>query len=64
MGMCLDATPEMGELQTEVRSRSAKIYSDPLIFSAEDGVFEFDLVDLPKVRAALDQIEQYTKERK
>lgn len=63
MGMCLDPTPEMGELSTEVRSRSAKIYGDGL-FSAEDGVFEFDLVDLPKVRAALDQIEQYVNRKR
>lgn len=62
MGMCLDPTPDMGKLSTEVRSKSAKIYGDGL-FYAEDGVFEFDLVDLPKVRAALDQIEQHLKSK-
>lgn len=32
MGMCLDPTPEMGGLETEVRSQSVRIYGNHVFF--------------------------------
>jgi hypothetical protein len=60
MGMQLNPTSEMGEIQTEIRSKSAYIYSGGE-FSAEDGVIDIDFPDIPKLRAALDQIESHVK---
>lgn len=64
MGMCLEPTPEMGEYSTEVRRDSFKIYGDeeshrfytPLGWV--NGI-EISIDDIPKIRAALDQVEKY-----
>lgn len=62
MGMCLVPTPDMGSLATEVRSRSVTIFGDGVLVT-HDGVVEVDIKDLPKLRAALDQIEQYLQSK-
>lgn len=76
MGMILDPTPDMGEYRVEVRRESFYLRSlekgagrhsilvYPDIFSPESGTVEILLEDIPKIRAALDQVERYLKLRR
>jgi len=75
MGVCLPSTPDMGEYSVEVRResfylRGADTYDKPqrhsieLYPSARDGTHsqgtvEILLEDIPKIRAALDAVENY-----
>jgi hypothetical protein len=73
MGMCLDATPEMGEYSVEVRRESFHlrggkephtIYVYPnyhLDVALLEGSCELLIKDIPKIRAALDLVENYHK---
>jgi hypothetical protein len=56
MGMCLDSTPAMGDYDVEVRRESFRICND-----VES--IEYPIEDLPKIRAALDLVEAYLRER-
>lgn len=76
MGMQLDPTPEMGEYSVEVRRESfylqgeytgdgqkrhaIHVYPDP----CGQGNVEILIEDIPKIRAALDQVEKFEAERK
>jgi len=76
MGFCLDSTPEMGEYTVEVRRESfylrgadsyngdtkhgIYIYPNP---PSQQGTVEILIEDIPKIRAALDHIENYLRER-
>lgn len=66
MGMCLDSTPAMGEWSTEVRRESfylrGPMEAYPSDFSG-GGTAEILLTDIPKIRAALDQVEEYLRAR-
>lgn len=75
MGMCLDPTPEMGEYSVEVRRESFYLQGENT-FDGEkrhaihtypdacgQGNVEILIEDIPKIRAALDQVEQYLVER-
>ncbi len=75
MGVLLDSTPEMGEYSVEIRRESfylrgqdtydgekrhaIHVYPD----SCGQGNVEILLEDIPKIRAALDQVERFEKER-
>jgi hypothetical protein len=75
MGMCLSPTPEMGEYSVEVRRESfylrgedsylvEKRHAIELYPSSQDGrhsqgTVEILIEDIPKIRAALDQVERY-----
>ena len=75
MGICLDSTPEMGEYSVEVRRESFYLRGEDsydrerrhaieLYPSSEDGrhnqgSVEILIEDIPKIRAALDRVEQY-----
>lgn len=61
MGMCLDPTPEMGDFSTEVRRESFWLRGVE-VHSGDHGA-EFMLADIPKIRAALDQVEEHLKTR-
>lgn len=74
MGLCLDSTPEMGEYSVEVRRESfylrgadtyerAQRHAIELYPSSQDGrhsqgTVEILIEDIPKIRAALDLVEQ------
>ncbi len=73
MGMCLDATPEMGDFLVEVRRESFYLQNTskrkpitlyPDVDDSDTGVVELMIEDIPKLRAALDQVEQYVNSRK
>lgn len=76
MGMMLDPTPGMGEFHAEVRRESfylqaitigsakPRVFLYPNVDNDGSGVVEFELSDIPKIRAALDQVEAYVKDRK
>jgi hypothetical protein len=78
MGMCLDSTPEMGEYSVEVRRESFYLrgedsYEDevehgiflyPSPSTGRQGTVEILIEDIPKIRAALDHIENYLKGKK
>lgn len=72
MGFCPNSTPEMGEYSIEVRSESFVLYGEDCyngprrhaIFlypsspnNRAQGTIEILLEDIPKIRAALDLIE-------
>jgi hypothetical protein len=74
MGMCLDSTPEMGEYSVEVRRESFYLRGEDSYFeerrhaiqvypSSEgrhsQGTVEILIEDIPKIRAALDAVENY-----
>lgn len=72
MGMILDPTPEMGEYRIEVRRESFYLHSTDrnrhclTVYPHTDdpvpsGTVEILLEDIPKIRAALDQVESYIK---
>lgn len=70
--MCLDPIPEMGEYIVEVRRESFylqglgkrhAIIVYPDVDDQNTGVVEILLEDIPKIRAALDQVEAYCRER-
>lgn len=75
MGMCLDPTPEMGEYSVEVRRESFYLRGEdsthfdqrhaielyPHYAGGNQGTVEILIEDIPKIRAALDQVEQYLK---
>lgn len=72
MGMCLDPTPEMGEYLVEVRRESFYLQGTgkrhslilyPDVDDKDTGVVEILLEDIPKIRAALDQVEKYLADR-
>jgi hypothetical protein len=65
MGMILDPTPEMGDFSVEVRRESFYLNSQSghVIAYGGGSQLEFDLVDIPAIRAALDQVEAYLKDR-
>lgn len=75
MGCQLDPTPEMGEYSVEVRRESFYLQGDRT-FDGEkrhavtcypdecgQGMIELLLEDIPKIRAALDQVEAYLKDK-
>jgi len=74
MGYCISNTPGTGDFRVEVRRESFYIAnSEPSSFFVYNGgherengaVVEFDLKDIPKIRACLDAVERYQKgERK
>ena len=64
MGMCLDATGDMGDFEVEVRRESFKLYggegpSQMYADQGRTGGIEISIADIPKVRAALDLVEEY-----
>ena len=79
MGMQLDSTPEMGEYEVEVRRESFYLRGEDTSDGAEkrhaphvypspypggkQGTVEFLIEDIPKLRAALDLVEDYLKRR-
>lgn len=76
MGMQLEQTPDMGEYFVEVRRESFyiqgisgqrdnkhTIFVYPDVDGKGDGVAEILIADIPKIRAALDAVEQYVKTR-
>lgn len=75
MGMILDATPEMGEYNVEVRRESfylmgADNHKGKQRHAIElypnehgQGTAEFLIEDLPKIRAALDAVEAYLRSK-
>lgn len=75
MGRILDSTPEMGEYAVEVRKESFylhgidpngkhTIFVYPDVDGKGDGVVEILTADIPKIRAALDEVERYAAGRK
>lgn len=60
MGFQLEPTPDMGNFVTEVGRESFYIYGD----IEPENCVEFFLTDIPKLRAALDQVEAYCRERR
>ncbi len=78
MGMMLDPTPEMGEYSVEVRSESfyltgADSYNQTHIphtigvypsGTSDSGTVEIEIADIPKIRTALDQVEEFLKKAK
>ena len=66
MGTILDPTPEMCDFSTEVRSKSFYICGPMSVYEdggSWDSTIEIDIADIPKVRAALDQVEKYLREK-
>jgi hypothetical protein len=76
MGMQLEQTPEMGEYIVEVRRESFyiqgisgqrenkhTIFVYPDVDGHGDGVAEILIADIPKIRAALDEVERYANNR-
>src|ERR1700677_2866052 len=77
MGMLLDPTPKMGEYSVEVRRESFYITGEDssegdrrhafhVYHSRPDGIqgtVEILIEDIPKIRAALDQVEAFCNER-
>lgn len=73
MGMCLEPTPEMGEYTVEVRResfclRGEDTYEGPRRHAIHlypndcgQGTAEILIEDIPKIRAALDQVEKYRR---
>ena len=72
MGMCLDSTPEMGEYSVEVRRESFYLRSDigsifvypetnSLGYTLSDGSCEFEIKDIPKIKAAIALVEEYLR---
>jgi hypothetical protein len=76
MGLILESTPEMGEYSVEVRResfylRGADSYDKPMRHAIElypsppggrQGTVEILIEDIPKIRAALDEVERAVKE--
>lgn len=58
MGNKLDPMPTMGEYNVEVRRESFWLYGPFETFDGDGGV-ELMLADIPKIRAALDQVESH-----
>lgn len=58
MGLILEPTAHMGDIEVEVRSRSVIVHGCG-VFIAEDGVIELNLPDIRKLKAALEQAEGY-----
>jgi hypothetical protein len=54
MGLCLDPTPEMGEWTIEIRRESFWLRGP-----TEDDYIEILKDELPKVKAALAQVDEY-----
>jgi len=72
MGMQLEQTPAMGEYIAEVRRESFYLQGTgkrhtltlyPDVDNTDTGVVEILIEDIPKIRAALDAVEQYVKTR-
>lgn len=74
MGIQLNQTPEMGEYHVEVRRESFYLQGiDPKnrhtlilypdVDNQDSGVVEILTEDIPKIRAALDAVEQYVRNR-
>ncbi len=78
MGFCIESTPEMGEYSVEVRSESFYLSGEDCyngkrrhaIFiypsspnNREQGSVEILIEDIPKIRAALDVIEETIKKQ-
>ena len=72
MGMCLDSTPEMDDYSVEVRRESfylrsfrnaIHVYPDTNCLGDVEstGDIECLIADIPKIRAALDLVENYRK---
>lgn len=57
MGYCPEATRDMGNFCVEVRRESFWLRGVD-VFTGDHGV-ELMLADIPKLRAALDQVERY-----
>lgn len=78
MGMILESTPEMGEYSVEVRRESfylrgadsydgeqrhaINLYPSPHPDGSQ-GTVEILTEDIPKIRAALDAVERYLREK-
>lgn len=66
MGVMLESTPEMGGYGVEVR-RSTFYLAGPITVYENpgfDSVAEFDIAEIPKIRAALDLVEKHAKGRR
>lgn len=61
MGMCLDPMPAMGDFSTEVRRESFWLRGVE-VYTGDHGA-EFMLADIPKIKAAIAQVERYLKSR-
>jgi len=59
MGYCPNPTQEMGAFTVEVRRESFWLRGTD-VFPGDDGI-ELLLTDIPKIRAALDQVERHLK---
>jgi hypothetical protein len=79
MGMCIDNrdNPALGEYSVEVRResfilRGADSYDKDAVphgifvvpdYLSRQGSAEIEIADIPKIRAALDEVERYLKSR-
>lgn len=75
MGMCLEPTPEMGEYSVEVRRESFYLRGEDTYEGERrhafhlyphpcgQGAVEILIEDIPKLRAALDQVEAHVRDR-
>jgi hypothetical protein len=77
MGLCPDATPEMGEYSVEIRRESfylrgqdsydrpqrhaLELYPSSNDGSHSQGTVEILIEDIPKIRAALDLVEKHKR---
>jgi hypothetical protein len=67
MGHILQSTPDMGEYEAEVRRESFYLYGHKICLYPDQsddrhGTIEIDYKDIPKLRAALDLVDEKRKQ--